>query len=76
MLLGEEAYNGDSTGSTNDAYYDWMTDTLSVRHDNGQNIAFLDGHAKWFYVSDIIAANYVTGGEDPATACQIKNTTK
>ncbi|BDI33921.1 hypothetical protein CCAX7_59720 [Capsulimonas corticalis] len=76
MLFGEENFGddgaGDNTaGSTNDGYFDWMTDGLSQRHSEGQNINYIDGHAKWHLVSDIIANQMVTGGSDPTITCTL-----
>ncbi len=47
LLLGEEALS--SGDSTNDAYLrNWANDLLSQRHFGGSNVAFMDGHVKWF----------------------------
>nr|MDQ2688406.1 hypothetical protein [Armatimonadota bacterium] len=57
MLLGEEAGAGGTNirnSSTDDAYMNPFTNNrknggngMSIRHTNGSNILYLDGHAKW-----------------------------
>ena len=57
MLLGEEAAIGGATirtSSTDDAYLNPKTNNrgaggsgMSIRHSNGSNILYFDGHAKW-----------------------------
>ncbi len=49
MQFGEEDASTKSpyiTGSTNDGYLD-MGDSISTRHTDGSNVAFVDGHAKY-----------------------------
>ena len=71
MLFGEEAFGDSYTASTNDGYYYWTTDNLSKRHTDGQNIVFIDGHATWYPVSDIVANQLVAGGSDPSVVCPL-----
>jgi prepilin-type N-terminal cleavage/methylation domain-containing protein/prepilin-type processing-associated H-X9-DG protein len=54
-------------GSTNDAFQDLTTDSLSDRHLNGSNVAFLDGHVKWYRPDKITADQLQTGGN--GTVC-------
>jgi prepilin-type N-terminal cleavage/methylation domain-containing protein/prepilin-type processing-associated H-X9-DG protein len=65
MLLGEEAIaSGDVTTTTDDAYIHKATasNDFSGRHLEGSNIAFLDGHVKWFRSQKIKTDNLQTGG--------------
>ena len=51
LLLGEEAADESDhrTGSTNDGYLSlFFDDAVSVRHTDGSNVSFLDGHVKWY----------------------------
>ncbi len=53
MLFCEEyarnAAEGGATGSTNDGYFSGAApDHVNVRHRGGGNIAFIDGHAKYY----------------------------
>lgn len=53
MLLGEEDGSASHmSGSTDDAYLLVAANNggnpVSIRHTNGSNIVFLDGHAKWY----------------------------
>ncbi len=73
MLFGEEAFGDYHTASTNDAYFDWITDSLSQRHSDGQNIVYIDGHAKWLLVSDIVANQLVSGGSNPSVTCPLQS---
>lgn len=50
LLLGEEDADGGNhqTGSTNDGYLSlFFDDAVSVRHNGGSEVSFLDGHVKW-----------------------------
>jgi prepilin-type N-terminal cleavage/methylation domain-containing protein/prepilin-type processing-associated H-X9-DG protein len=64
MLLGEEASN---TGwdSTDDAYFYLPNNFLSIRHLEGSNLTFVDGHVKWFRPEKIFADGYPVGGARP-----------
>lgn len=70
MLFGEEAAGDYHTASTNDGYLNRAVDFLSERHSEGQNVSFLDGHAKWYLTGDIVANQLQSGGYDPAVVCQ------
>jgi prepilin-type N-terminal cleavage/methylation domain-containing protein/prepilin-type processing-associated H-X9-DG protein len=53
MLLSEEDSTDSSrlSGSTNDAYLSFFTpDTISLRHTNGINVVYVDGHAKYAHL--------------------------
>ena len=51
LLLNEEAANG-AGSSTNDAYFLYGTDTISLRHTGGSNVLFVDGHAKYYLLDN------------------------
>lgn len=76
MLVEESATSGEAdqtTGSTNDGFfYESGADNLSFRHLDGSNIAFLDGHVKWYKPSTVRANGFAIGGTGAAprgTAC-------
>jgi prepilin-type N-terminal cleavage/methylation domain-containing protein/prepilin-type processing-associated H-X9-DG protein len=50
-LFVEESVNKDMVSSTNDGYYSATVDSLTTRHNNGLNIAFVDGHAKRYGIT-------------------------
>ena len=55
LLLAEEDadYTTHASGSTDDGYLSLYWDNaVSVRHTHGSNLAFLDGHVKWYRLSD------------------------
>jgi len=48
---GGESIGNDATGSNG---HGWVPSAAwAKRHNEGSNVAFLDGHAKWMKVSDI-----------------------
>lgn len=55
-LLGEE---GDST---DDGNWWYGSNRLSVRHTNGSNLAFVDGHIQWVRPEIVTARRWQTGG--------------
>ena len=64
-LLTEE---GTIAGSTDDGYQRIPTlNTISQRHLEGSNVAFLDGHVKWYRVSRLSVDNPWSGGN--GTTC-------
>jgi prepilin-type N-terminal cleavage/methylation domain-containing protein/prepilin-type processing-associated H-X9-DG protein len=70
-LIVEEAQPGDiAKTSTDDGYYAaFGNDRLSSRHLDGSNIAFLDGHVKWYRPEKALADNFHVGGVSGLTAC-------
>ncbi len=73
-LLTEEAFADDSrpnaVASTDDGIL-WYTspyNTLSTRHSGGSNVAFVDGHVKWYRPAALDAQFFRTGGV-ASTAC-------
>ncbi len=71
MLLSEEGSPTDNSKSTDDGFQLFGTTSgndFTARHLEGSNVAFLDGHVKWYRVDKIKADNYQTGGVAPATA--------
>ncbi len=67
-LLTEEAFSDDSSPnadtSTDDGilWYVSPYNTLSMRHSGGSNIAFVDGHVKWYRPATLDAQFLRTGG--------------
>jgi prepilin-type N-terminal cleavage/methylation domain-containing protein/prepilin-type processing-associated H-X9-DG protein len=67
LLLAEEASpigteeSNPGVDSTDDAYL-YYDNTISTRHANGSNVAFMDGHVKWYQPSTIDANSLRTGG--------------
>ncbi len=62
MLLAEEASYTPETNSSDDGYLLYGTNKFSVRHTNGSDVAFLDGHVKYYRTDQITAGNFQTGG--------------
>ncbi len=60
MMISEEAYAGVGS-STNDGYVD-LTDPVTIRHLDGINVAFLDGHVKFYRPEKIDLDHMQTGG--------------
>jgi prepilin-type N-terminal cleavage/methylation domain-containing protein/prepilin-type processing-associated H-X9-DG protein len=72
VLLTEEAIAmGDESGaflrtnSTDDGFLNTSMNFLSVRHSEGANFLFLDGHVKWHRPQQVFAGRFLTGGESP-----------
>ena len=64
MLFCEEL-NAKAGNSTNDAYFNGTTpDTVNVRHKGGSDVAFLDGHAKYFILDAAVGPNVDSPGAD------------
>ena len=62
MLLAEEDWTKDATGSTDDGILYYPVNFLSFRHTGGSNITFVDGHVKWYLPDAAVAQNLSTGG--------------
>lgn len=77
MLLGEEGgiTGNTDTGSTNDAYLyvgnpvGTTADSISTRHTSGSNVTFVDGHAKYYHMTPVVAAQLETGSNPALAAC-------
>lgn len=73
-LLTEETFYGGlspNTGASTDDGILWYTspyNTLSTRHSGGSNVAFVDGHVKWYRPAALDAQFFRTGGV-ASTAC-------
>ena len=68
MLLDEEGGTSDQlNGSTDDAYMDYSGNVFSTRHFEGSNISFIDGHVKWYKVTDLVNKGFQTGGTGACT---------
>ena len=67
MLLGEE---GDATFSrgTDDGYFRFQNNIATRRHTNGSNLAFVDGHVKW-YSDDQFATQQLQAQTPTGTDC-------
>lgn len=53
MLIGEEGAHGPLDGSTDDGFLRYQNNVFSARHHGGSNIAFIDGHVRWFSLERI-----------------------
>ena len=64
MLFCEE-FASNAAGSTNDGFFNGSTpDHVNVRHHGGSNVAFIDGHAKYYTLDTNASANVVSPGAD------------
>ena len=61
MLLCEEIDAAGQNSATDDAYFLLGANTLQNRHRGGCNIAFVDGHAKYYSSPDDYALRLTTG---------------
>lgn len=68
MLLAEEAAYTPKTNSSDDGYFSYGVNKFSNRHTTGSDVAFLDGHVKYYRTEQIVSNNFQTGGS-PANAC-------
>ncbi|MDQ3813013.1 MAG: type II secretion system GspH family protein [Armatimonadota bacterium] len=70
MLLGEETMDqNDFYNSTDDGYFSLRAgNRLALRHFDGSNILFLDGHTKWYRDEKIWSDGYPIGGVGPTSA--------
>lgn len=62
MLLAEEAAYTPETNSSDDGYLLYGVNKFSVRHTSGSDVAFLDGHVKYYRTEQIAQSNFQTGG--------------
>ena len=62
LLLTEEAAGG-AAGTTNDAYFLFGIDNISLRHTGGVNMLFSDSHAKYSLIDNTGASNASTGDD-------------
>ena len=69
--LVSEGARPDSTETTDDGYFNPFSasEGLSNRHLEGLNLAFLDGHVKWYRPEKMRTDGYFTGGNSTLTAC-------
>ena len=68
-LLVEESENGANSGetTTDDGYYLLAASNgFSTRHAEGSNVAFVDGHVKWFKAENFLKQGLPFGGAKPA----------
>ena len=78
MLLAEEASANSSIQlpklnetSTDDAYLNIKYyHTYAVRHLEGMNVNFLDGHSKWYRPANVTKGGFMIGAKHPVTATQ------
>jgi prepilin-type N-terminal cleavage/methylation domain-containing protein/prepilin-type processing-associated H-X9-DG protein len=71
MLLSEEGSPADRSLSTDDGFQLLApvgSNDFSARHLDGSNVAFLDGHVKWYRPERIKSDYFQTGGIAPAVA--------
>ncbi len=62
MMLCEEASYDPGRNGTDDGYMLYPSNVFSQRHTGGENLTFIDGHAKWYRAEVIISNNFQTGG--------------
>ncbi|MBW3635356.1 MAG: type II secretion system GspH family protein [Armatimonadetes bacterium] len=68
MLVGEEGEPLDPRKSTDDGFLSMGADNdFTARHLEGSNLAFMDGHIKWFRVAKIKSDGFQIGGTGPVT---------
>lgn len=48
-----ESTGGESVGVQTNAHGNPPSDAASIRHNGGENLAFMDGHAKWYRMSSV-----------------------
>lgn len=60
MLLSEE---GGTPDTTDDGYISLIANQYAVRHFEGSNLLFLDGHVKYYSASRAYAGKFETGGQ-------------
>ncbi len=63
LLLTEEGSGTTSAATTNDAYLLFGTDTISLRHNGGVNVLFVDGHVKYSLI-DNTGASVASPGDN------------
>ncbi len=68
LLLTEEASPNATTDSTDDGYLDPGNSIASMRHTSGVNVAFVDGHVKW-YLTPQIGVQFLRYGGDSTMPC-------
>ncbi len=61
LLLTEEGSGGGAAATTNDAYFLFGTDSVSLRHTGGVNMLYVDGHAKYSLIDNTGTATASTG---------------
>ena len=61
LLLAEEGSATSSSATTNDAYFLFGTDAISLRHTGGVNMLYVDGHAKYSLIDNTGATTASTG---------------
>ena len=63
LLFCEEA-SGSANQGTNDAYLNYTLDHISLRHSGGSNMAFVDGHAKYYLLDTASNGETQSAGAD------------
>jgi prepilin-type N-terminal cleavage/methylation domain-containing protein/prepilin-type processing-associated H-X9-DG protein len=61
LLLTEEGSGGGAASTTNDAYFLFGADMVSLRHNGGANMLFVDGHAKYSLIDNTNTATASAG---------------
>jgi prepilin-type N-terminal cleavage/methylation domain-containing protein/prepilin-type processing-associated H-X9-DG protein len=61
LLLTEEGSGVGAASTTNDAYFLFGTDSVSLRHNGGANMLFVDGHAKYSLIDNTGASTASAG---------------
>jgi prepilin-type N-terminal cleavage/methylation domain-containing protein/prepilin-type processing-associated H-X9-DG protein len=68
LFFNEEADGDPSTDSTDDGYFLYPGNNMSVRHTKGSNGSFVDGHGKFILPGALAANGWVFGSPD-LTSC-------
>jgi prepilin-type N-terminal cleavage/methylation domain-containing protein/prepilin-type processing-associated H-X9-DG protein len=68
LFFNEEADGDPLTDSTDDGYFLYPSNNMSVRHTGGSNGSFVDGHAKFILPGALKANGWVFGDPD-LTSC-------
>ena len=69
LLVEESESSPDTSGetTTDDGYYLLSSSNgMSTRHAEGSNVAFVDGHVKWFKPENFLQQGLAFGGAKPA----------
>lgn len=69
VMFGEEAFGGTGTLTSTDDGWWGSTAYMSVRHLEGGNVAFLDGHVKWYRPEQVETSQFLSGQNGGGETC-------